>query len=90
MPRMPWEDQARCNQYDPEIFFDPGTRSERRAKAVCAKCPVREECLALALASRAEFGVWGGLNSRERRTLLGRIPPPSDWRGELEAVALAQ
>ena len=75
MPRMPWETQARCHQYDPEIFFDPRTRSERKAKAICAKCPVRVECLALALQSRAQFGVWGGLTEDERRRVRKGLEP---------------
>src|SRR6266508_4576597 len=62
MPAVFWQDRARCRQYDPELFFDPRGRAERKAKAVCDRCPVRTECLALALESRAEFGVWGGLN----------------------------
>lgn len=69
---MSWESEARCRLYDPEIFFDTRVRSERKAKAICSKCEVRNECLAFALHSRSEFGVWGGLNGRERVSLLGR------------------
>jgi WhiB family redox-sensing transcriptional regulator len=67
---MFWHDDARCRQYDPDLFFAAGARSERRAKAVCERCPVRERCLTFAVECRAEFGVWGGLNSRERQRLL--------------------
>ncbi len=66
---MAWEDEARCNAYDPEIFFAPRARSERRAKAICGKCPVTAQCLDYAVASRMDFGVWGGLTGRERRAL---------------------
>lgn len=38
------------------------------AKAVCARCPVREQCLAEALA-RIPYGIAGGLTEHERRTL---------------------
>jgi WhiB family redox-sensing transcriptional regulator len=72
MAAMSWEADARCRLYDPEIFFDPGVRSQRRAKAICAKCPVREACLAFALQSRTEFGIWGGLSGRERVALVRR------------------
>jgi hypothetical protein len=37
-----------------------------RAKAVCATCPVRRDCLLEALATGNSFGVWGGLSSAER------------------------
>lgn len=69
---MPWETEARCRVYDPEIFFDTRARSERKAKAICSKCEVRTECLAFAIQSRSEFGIWGGLNVRERVALAGR------------------
>lgn len=67
---MSWEERARCGQYDPEIFFDPRARVERKAKSICAQCPVRLDCLAAALSVRAEFGVWGGLNGKERSSML--------------------
>jgi WhiB family transcriptional regulator, redox-sensing transcriptional regulator len=82
---MPWEDHARCSEYDPEIFFDPSARSERRAKSICAQCPVRLDCLDCALTFRTEFGVWGGLNGKERRLLLRRSPQGLD-SGELRSV----
>lgn len=80
---MSWETEARCRVYDPEIFFDTRARSERKAKAICSKCGVRTECLAFALQSRSEFGVWGGLNVRERVALIRRSGPLPN------AVALA-
>jgi len=79
MPAVFWQDQARCRQYDPELFFDPRGRAERKAKAVCVRCPVRMDCLLLALESRAEFGVWGGMSTKERR-VLHRAPTASESR----------
>src|SRR4051794_14169037 len=38
------------------------------AKAVCARCPVREQCLTEALA-RIPYGIAGGLTEHERRRL---------------------
>jgi WhiB family redox-sensing transcriptional regulator len=66
---MFWHDEARCRQHDPDLFFAAGARSERRAKAICDRCPVAAQCLEFAIECRAEFGVWGGLNTRERRRL---------------------
>jgi WhiB family redox-sensing transcriptional regulator len=40
------------------------------AKDICARCAVREPCLAYALRIREPHGIWGGLNELERRTLL--------------------
>jgi WhiB family redox-sensing transcriptional regulator len=45
---------------------------ERRAKAICATCSVRKDCLEYALRIREPHGIWGGLNELERRALLAR------------------
>ncbi len=74
--RLPlwWRDSAACRQADPELFFPIGTAGAaaadiQQAKAVCAGCPVRRPCLEYALASRQEFGIWGGRDENERRLL---------------------
>ena len=36
---------------------------------MCARCPVRTECLEYALGNQEKFGIWGGLSERERRQL---------------------
>ena len=66
---MGWRDQAACIGKT-DLFFGPaGERPERRvererkAKAICALCPVVAQCRK---ASRDEYGVWGGLNEAER------------------------
>lgn len=66
----PWMDFAACgNAIDPEIFFQDHERDLVRlaqAKAVCATCPVRAECLQYALDEEIWHGMWGGLTERER------------------------
>lgn len=52
---------------DPDLWFRSGAEDE--AKAVCAACPVRAECLNSAIARKEEFGVWGGLDPSEREAL---------------------
>lgn len=42
---------------------------ERRAKDICASCPVTHECLDYAVSIREPHGIWGGLNEAERRVL---------------------
>ena len=66
----------------PDALFVEGA-AQREARAVCATCPVRLECLADALDNRMDFGVWGGMTERERRALLRRRPEVSSWRSEL-------
>jgi WhiB family redox-sensing transcriptional regulator len=71
---MDWRSQAACTTEDPELFFPIGTTGLAvdqvdEAKRVCARCPVREDCLEYALASNQDAGIWGGLTEDERRTL---------------------
>ncbi|NRQ51407.1 WhiB family transcriptional regulator [Aeromicrobium stalagmiti] len=72
-----WQYQGACREVDPETFFSPdaerGPRRRAReaaAKALCAVCPVVQECLNHALTVREPYGVWGGLNINERDMLL--------------------
>lgn len=79
-----WRDDALCRQVDPELFFTAG-RSDasrnreqiRQAKSVCHLCPVASQCLAWALATSQEYGVWGGLSEEERRPLAASRRPSS-------------
>jgi len=64
-----WTEQALCAQTDPEAFFPEKGGTTRPAKAMCATCPVRVECLEYALDNDERFGIWGGLSERERRKL---------------------
>jgi hypothetical protein len=68
---------ATCKGEDLGLFFGPDAefvtaRREReaKAKAICARCPVRPDCLAYALDTGEAYGIWGGLNEDERRALL--------------------
>ncbi len=63
----PWTTDAACASTDPSLFFLDLGRPATAAKAICAGCSVRAECLDFALASRERFGVWGGMTEKERR-----------------------
>ncbi len=64
-----WMTGGVCAQVDPELWFPEKGGSTREAKALCARCPVRPECLAYALAHDERFGVWGGASERARRRM---------------------
>lgn len=65
-----WMQFSECVEVDPEIFTDTGsTRNERLAKEFCGKCAVRLFCLDYAIASGEDTGIWGGLDSKERKAL---------------------
>lgn len=75
-----WQSAAACRGPSASAFFPPAAgerkedkaRREATAKAICAACPVRIECLEYALEIREPHGIWGGLNESERRILLAR------------------
>lgn len=64
-----WQENANCMGVDPDLFFPERGASTREAKAVCAACTVRVECLEYALANAEKFGIWGGMSERERRRI---------------------
>ncbi|MGD8148569.1 WhiB family transcriptional regulator [Ornithinimicrobium sp. Y1694] len=68
-----WQYDGACRTVSPEVFFHPEgergpARRERdeRAKAVCATCPVLQQCRDQALTAREPYGVWGGMTEAER------------------------
>ena len=69
----PWAVFAACRDATAEWFFPQDEASRRRRLAVCARCPVRVECLDYALEAREVFGVWGGMTERRRRALRRRL-----------------
>ena len=80
-----WAAKAACRTADPDMLFVQGA-AQNRAKAICAGCQVRTECLADALDNHVEFGVWGGMTERERRALLRRRPNVTSWRHLLQTA----
>ena len=76
-----WAASALCAQTDPELFFPEKGGSTREAKALCRRCPVRDDCLDYALAHDARFGIWGGTSERDRRRMKRPAgQPPADPR----------
>jgi WhiB family redox-sensing transcriptional regulator len=73
-----WPQHAACAGQQGSLFYPPvrGERKaariarERQAKAVCASCTVRSDCLNTAIANGERYGIWGGLTDVERRRLL--------------------
>lgn len=66
--RPEWQRDALCAEYPLEWWFPDRGATTADAKAVCARCVVRNECRAFALeAPDALAGVWGGTSQRERR-----------------------
>lgn len=66
-----WHEQANCRGLDPGLFFPErgGTWESVHAKAVCAECVVRQECLEYAVRAGERYGIFGGLSEKERRRI---------------------
>ncbi|HLU53369.1 MAG TPA: WhiB family transcriptional regulator [Acidimicrobiia bacterium] len=53
---------GRCRDGDNHnLFFSQNASDLAQAQEICADCPVRLKCLALALEEGLEYGVWGGV-----------------------------
>ena len=63
-----------CQQYDPDLWHQPDT--ERKAIGLCLGCPALAPCLDLSTnpANQAwtAYGVWGGMNARDRARIRDR------------------
>jgi WhiB family transcriptional regulator, redox-sensing transcriptional regulator len=75
VPGEHWRSLAACQFADPDLFFPisssgPSGSQVAQAKAICAGCPVRQQCLAFALRTHQVHGVWGGLTEQERHPLI--------------------
>jgi WhiB family transcriptional regulator, redox-sensing transcriptional regulator len=80
-----WRDQAACRavvtaNYDP--FFADTAELQLEAIAICATCPVRDDCLTFAVRTGQQYGVWGGQPEQTIRQLiaLDRAGRPSGRR----------
>lgn len=78
-----WWREARCAQADPDAFFPvlggpghggpgggPGDGRElgvADTRAICRRCPVRDQCLDHALREGERDGIWGGMTPSQRR-----------------------
>ena len=64
-------DSALCAQIGPadDLWFPEKGSPGQRARTLCARCSVREECEAYASADTSLRGMWGGRSHRDRQEL---------------------
>jgi WhiB family transcriptional regulator, redox-sensing transcriptional regulator len=63
-----WTELAECTGLT-DLFYPERGDDVTAAKAVCAGCPVKAECLEFAVVNGEAWGVWGGTSERERRRI---------------------
>ena len=78
---MPWYKQAACRGLT-ELMTDP-SRSWK-AKKVCKRCPVLEDCRDYVIAHPEPWGVWGGMSLEERERPILLNPTSVDLSFEEE------
>jgi WhiB family redox-sensing transcriptional regulator len=68
-----WRDLAACLEvvsadYDP--FFSDAQDLQAEAIAICATCPVHDDCLTFAVRTGQQYGIWGGQPQQIIRRLI--------------------
>lgn len=71
-----WQRDALCREYPDVAFFPSAGQEATEARAVCARCIVRVECLNFALTEDLVHGVFGGTTPAERRRIAATPLPP--------------
>jgi WhiB family redox-sensing transcriptional regulator len=67
-----WRSASACRHANPDLFFPVATAASGQAaqiaaaKAICAGCPVRSQCLEFAQANQLTYGIWGGTTPEDR------------------------
>jgi WhiB family transcriptional regulator, redox-sensing transcriptional regulator len=81
---LDWQGLAACQSADPDLFFPvSGTGwagQVEKAKALCAECPVRSQCLRYAISKNEDHGVWGGMTRDERIQVRWQAGDPPSGR----------
>lgn len=77
-----------CHIGDPDLWFAENPVELERAKALCADCPIRRQCLAAALERGEPWGVWGG-EILDRGMVIARKRPRGRPRKNVDNPAAA-
>lgn len=74
---LAWMEQAACVGFDTELFFPEAGQAPQveLAKAICADCPVANECLRHGL--NEHYGIFGRTTPRQRQKLRVAAKAPS-------------
>lgn len=75
---LTWQDAALCGQIGSDAFYGERGCTNTAARRVCARCPVREDCLTDALNNMGLYGmgrhgVWGSTSPEQRLWLLDQF-----------------
>ena len=86
---MTWRTEAACRGKDPDYWHPPQDQPWLVYKAIkiCAKCPVKQQCLEFALTftpTEDQYGIYGGYNPKQRNQIrLGETPRPMNTKRQV-------
>lgn len=78
LPRLKnWEianwdfiDHGICATHPKLDFFSGAAATKEECKALCRQCPVVDACQKFSIVTEQEFGIWGGLDEKERKPMI--------------------
>ena len=92
-----WWEFGECRGKNTDDFFPPDHSGrprpeahqmrEARAKMLCARCVVRNECLDDALLTPGTRGIWGGMTEQERTVEMRKRVDAGTWVGRKQNLA---
>jgi WhiB family redox-sensing transcriptional regulator len=68
-PTDDWRPHAACKDVGPDLWFPERGEDDRNARAICHQCPVRAECLSVAMNDPYMVGTWGGVSFKQRKEI---------------------
>lgn len=69
-------DRACADVPDPSVFYpvkESWHRDTMVALAICGRCPHQFECLRWALETEQAYGIWGGVEEKDRRSMITKL-----------------
>lgn len=73
---LDWQSEAACQGNGDTVFYHPDyergenvIRRDNAARAICAACPVRLECMASSVIKREKYGFWGASEFEREQAL---------------------
>lgn len=64
-----WTVSAACASVDPDLWYPEQGQPTKHARRICGECPVKVQCLQMALDNGERWGIFGGLDEKQRRRL---------------------
>lgn len=72
-----------CKGQDPELWFPTRQQGAHDAISVCSTCPLRDQCLELALESGIDHGVWGAVDFEHDKATVRELRARRENKGAL-------